>query len=95
MKFNKIIKYNCYVYGKSLLIFYTIFYLILFVLFISTYTAYVNSSEISTIIFLVLSCSIGFNTNFKMLVQNGFIRKNIYFSNIITYAFMSILMAII
>lgn len=99
MKLNKMIKYSCWSVLKPLSIFYIIMYGIMTFFYLvdmgTDSSVYFSGMEVSCFIYLAITGSLTFSEDFKMFIQNGFTRKNIFLANITMFTFLSVIMSII
>ncbi|MEG0276313.1 MAG: hypothetical protein RR630_04715 [Coprobacillus sp.] len=101
MKLSSLIKYQCWTTLKPLMIFYSIFYgimvasyLIVYLSFGSFDKVWFNGLEMSCLIYLIVTGSLGFNEDFKMAIQNGYTRKQIFIATIVMFTFVVLMMSI-
>ena len=102
MKLRSLIKYQCWTTIKPVLCFYGILYGIITVGYIISFIATGTTSsarfygvEISCFIYLAITGSLGFNEDFKMAIQNGFTRKQIFLAALGMFAFLTIIMSFV
>lgn len=99
---KSIIQYKCMTSFKYIWIFYAIQYAIVGLITITiglimgTFEDVgTNCLEINTLIYVCVLGVLGFNEDFKMLIQNGFTRKYIYIATIAMFCFISGIMALV
>lgn len=99
---KSIIQYECMTSFKYIWIFYGIQYV--FIAFITVMIGLAmgtfndvgtNCLEMNTLIYISTLGVLGFQDDFKMLIQNGFTRKYIYFATMAMFCFISGTMAFI
>lgn len=102
MKKWPMLKFEIFTSIKPICIFYTILYSIVCITFILSYLAngnldhsYTNAVELSSMIFLGIFGALGFIEDFKMLIQNGYLRKYIFIANILLFAVTACIMSLI
>lgn len=102
MKVNSLIKYQCWSTMKPLLIFYTIVYGIVALGYFISYITFgsfdkgvFNSIELACLIYLGITGSLGFSEDFKMAIQNGFTRKQIFIAVIVMFSFVALIMSVV
>ncbi|MEG0593492.1 MAG: hypothetical protein RR512_09245 [Coprobacillus sp.] len=102
MKLSSLIKYQCWTTIKPLLIFYTILYgiiglsyLVVYLSFGSFDKVWFNGLEMSCLIYLGVTGSLGFNEDFKMAIQNGYTRKQIFMATFAMFIFVVTVMSIV
>lgn len=101
-KLTAIIRYECTTSFKYIWIFYAILLGVVLLLsvitgigsghFVKTST---NCLELNTLIYVGVLGVMGFQEDFKMLLQNGFTRKYIFIASLIMFAFISGTMALV
>lgn len=101
-KLKSVIQYECITSFKYIWLFYGIQYavvaLITLIIGISTGTFEcigANTLEINSLIYVGVLGVLGFNQDFKMLLQNGFTRKIIFIATFSMFCFISGIMAFI
>lgn len=101
-KLRAIIQYECMTSFKYIWYFYAIQYAIVSLITIiigiskgSFEGVATNALEMNTLIYIGILGVLGFNEDFKMLLQNGFTRKYIFTATLVMFAFISGIMALI
>lgn len=101
-KIKAAVLYECSTSFKALCIFYLLQYGIVMLITLSLGIVLgdfenvgTNGLEMNTIIFVGIFGVLGFKEDFKMLIQNGFTRKYIFFATMSLFVFMSGTMALI
>lgn len=99
---KSIIQYECMTSFKYMWVFYAIQYsitgfitLIIGITMGSFENVGSNALELSTLVYVSVLGALGFKDDFKMLLQNGFIRKYIFISTLSMFIFVSAIMALI
>lgn len=100
-KLKTIIQYECMTSFKYIWYFYATQYavvtLITVIIGLSTGSFEeigTNSLEMNTLIYIGILGVLGFQEDFKMLIQNGFTRKYIFIASLAMFAFISAVMAL-
>lgn len=99
-KLKSVIQYECVTSFKYIWVFYGIQYavVLLMVLLINTITgnqyASVDCLEMNSFIYVGILGALGFNDDFKTLIQNGFTRKYIFIATFSMFCFISGIMAL-
>lgn len=101
-KLNTVIQYECATSFKYIWIFYAIQYvcvaLITLIVAISVGSSEqvgTNCLEINSLIFVGVLGVLGFQEDFKMLIQNGFTRRYIFLATFSLFTFISAIMALV
>lgn len=101
-KLKAVVQYECMTSFKYIWLFYAIQYafvaLILLIIGISTGTFEkigTNLLELNSLVYVGILGGLGFNQDFKMLIQNGFTRKIIFVSTLSMFLFICGIMAFI
>lgn len=100
-KLKSAVLYECSTKIRILLVFYLIEYAITAIIFLIAAVSsgwsgsYSNGLEICSVFFAAGMGIVGYEEDFKVLIQNGYTRKYIYLSTICTFLFLSVTMAFI
>ncbi len=101
-KLTAAIQYECFTSFKYIWIFYAIQYAIVLAIYLmigffmgSFEDIGTNCLEINTIIYVGILGVLGFQEDFKMLLQSGFSRKYIFLATVSLFAFISGIMSLI
>lgn len=100
-KLGTVIRYECitsfpyiwYFYGIQFIIIAFIYAMMM--LLAGTENVTVSCFEFNTIVYVGILGILGYNEDFKMLIQNGFIRKYIFGATVIMFFFISSVMAFV
>ncbi len=100
-KFKSAVLYECSTKIKAMCVFYLIEYAIVAISFAMAAVSsggaetYSNGLEFCSVFFVSVIGVLGYEEDFKALIQNGYTRKYIYLSTICMFLFLSVTMALI
>lgn len=101
-KIGAVIRYECATSFKYIWIFYACVFLVVSAITLIAYFSMGNfddvgtsALEVNSLFFVGVLGVLGFQEDFKMLIQNGFTRKYIFLSTVSLFAFVSAIMSLV